>query len=298
MSLNSITNEKPVLCIGIAGASSSGKTQLRSYLCKQFSDHISETMDMDGYHCHTREERNKLLEYPEDIKANNFEDLIRDIQLLKDGQMIKMPTYDHAKGSFGESEIISPEKVIFIEGLHAGRINEIAKQTLLDFSIFTYPDENLRKSWKVKRDVTERGYTYFEAIKQITEREIHLNTHIFPQMYSAEIIYTTNLGGNGKLENNTLFSPEFLDKLESTLPIEIINCFSRVETIFYKREFHKIKIDRNKDLTEYTKQAVREKILNPESLLVQDYSESFNWQSRNALALVILFCIKQGSTIR
>lgn len=186
----------PVLIIGISGASACGKSSLLNSLSKYLNEENVAHLDLDGYHLHTREERKILKEFPDEIKANNFEKIIHDIKALMSGKKINMPSYDHKKGIFSSTVKVNPKKIVFVEGLHAVKLNEISHKKMIELSIFLYPASNLIEVWKVKRDIRERGYSYHEAIEQIANRKPFVIKYIFPQIKIADIVIPIDRKGN------------------------------------------------------------------------------------------------------
>jgi uridine kinase len=49
-------------------------------------------------------------------------------------------------------------------------------------------DNNLRIPWKIKRDITKRGYTLDKIIAQLKDREDDFKKYIHPQKATADII--------------------------------------------------------------------------------------------------------------
>lgn len=288
--------DPPLLVIGIAGASSSGKTTLIKSITSQFVDNFISNVDMDGYHFHTRKERDELNEFPEDIKANNFKQLISDIETLKKGKQILTPTYDHKRGIFGESHILTPKNLIFVEGLHAGKVNEVSGNRLIDFTIFVYPDENLRKVWKVKRDVYERSYSYSGVIKQISSRDYFVDKYIFPQIDTAEILLHTRVDDMGVIINSILISPNFYTQLKSCCVFDLSTSIEINKMYIRENEFYEINIACNNEIDSLINNAVDSQILKPDCPLFSTFNNST--YSKSIYILLILILIKIDTTTR
>jgi uridine kinase len=175
------------MVIGIAGASCTGKSTLARHLARIFSLSDANILDMDGYHIHTRRQRLSLLEYPDDPAANDFDQLFKHLVLLKKGQYVNVPRYDHRTGEFRSPHNLGAHYVLIIEGLHAAMINELSQASLVDISIFIDPQKDLRDAWKVKRDVTIRRYPFRQAVDQIGKREPIVREVILPQRDKADI---------------------------------------------------------------------------------------------------------------
>lgn len=216
----------PILTIGVAGKSSSGKTFVLSQVKRFFKDFPVSKLDLDGYHFHDREQRALRREYPEELAANDFGKIISHIQRLKIGESVVSPTYDHESGKFGSCVEVNPGKILFIEGLHSGLVNEMAGKTLIDLSLFINPSEALRTFWKKKRDVNERGYSRKESLSQIKERKEFEKEFIEPQMCQSNLIYKVRRSGGGGLSEKIY--------CETKLICDIGNSLSKLGVRFVK----------------------------------------------------------------
>ncbi|HOE69475.1 MAG TPA: hypothetical protein PLE10_02970 [Brevefilum sp.] len=219
------------MLISIAGASSSGKSTLLNGFISIFGQDNVAYIDMDGYHFHTRQKRIEINQYPDEFEANDFTRLISHLEVLESGKSIIMPTYDHTQGTFGDSILIVPKKFIFIEGLHANYLNSFSGKDLIKFSIFVNPEEDLRRSWKVKRDVSKRGYSYSDAIQQIYKREEYEKKYIFPQVSISDSVM--NIERVVKI-SSTKTSLLITDKMQKTIK-NIIKDFSKISVEFIER---------------------------------------------------------------
>ena len=240
--------------IGIGGASSSGKSTLLKHIASNVRRKCVTYIDLDGYHRYTREERRALNIYPEEIRANNIERALRDILALKQGQIIKVPTYDHRKGVFGPFRQVIPTPLIFVEGLHGVRLNEWAPEfignqvnSLLNMTIFVFPEEDIRKAWKVHRDVLKRNYTYERAVYEIQARQPFVQKEIFPQLYMADIVLRIEKKGNGKLTRYVLMSKEFYENCEMRTRKLINSFFELIPLDIWHRKFFQIEVAQEVD---------------------------------------------------
>jgi hypothetical protein len=65
----------------------------------------------------------------------------------------------------------------------------VTKQSnIYDLKIYIESDHKLKTSWKIKRDVKERGKKYDDVIKQIKSRKTDYEKYIKPQRDQADII--------------------------------------------------------------------------------------------------------------
>ena len=221
------------ITIAVAGASASGKTRFINAVLNCLNENFVSHLDMDGYHLHNREEREKLGEYPDELKANDFAKLSKDIVQLLEEKNILMPVYDHQQGKFAEPRLIKPKPVLFVEGLHAGLINQVSNISLLDYSIFLKPDEYIRRAWTVKLDVEDRQYTYQSAIQQIKDRSPFVKKHVLPQSDISDFLLFTTRKKKGGFDHCIIASDKFIKHEREKRPLEFETDFF---FDFYKQE--------------------------------------------------------------
>jgi hypothetical protein len=75
---------------------------------------------------------------------------------------------------------------------------------LLTYKIFMDTDQDLKKHWKVNRDVKERGYSLDQVLEKIKKREGDYLRYIYPQRNNADLIVQFNESGL-KLQFNDKF---------------------------------------------------------------------------------------------
>ncbi len=166
----------------ICGDSGSGKSTLSSLL-KNFYNN-SFTLECDRYHKWERNNKNWDHTTHLNPNANYITKMGEDIFNLKIGNDVYQVDYDHHSGKFTEKQLINPSDNLIVCGLHSlyGDTN------LYDLKIFMDTDDNLKKKWKVRRDVIERGYSIEKVLDSIEKRQQDFNEFIKPQKESADII--------------------------------------------------------------------------------------------------------------
>lgn len=174
--------------VGVGGASSSGKSRILRSLTFLLGRKNTTHVDLDGYHKHDREERTHFCEYPDQPEANDFEKLSSDLTALRSGLSVEMPMYNHKIGRFDTPKKVSPSPIVFVEGLHASAINSICGMELIDLSVFLYPEEDLRHSWKIRRDVVDRSYRYMDAVEQVERRKPFVEQFVLTQRDTADVV--------------------------------------------------------------------------------------------------------------
>ncbi len=173
-----------IFIVGIAGDSGSGKTTFANAIKNLLGDIVS-TITLDDYHIYDRKTRWKLGVTPLNPVCTNLKLAETHLMLLKKGETIKKPTYDHSTGELGEWEIFEPTPVIIVEGLHTlyDGIRDI-----LDFKIFVDPARYVKRRWKIKRDVEERGYDRSKVVEEIIKREPDYKRYIDFQKIYADVV--------------------------------------------------------------------------------------------------------------
>jgi phosphoribulokinase len=118
--------------------------------------------------------------------ANHLDLMGQHMRLLRQGETIFKPVYDHSNGTFGPPEFVEPKPLVLINGLHALFTPELRRQW--DVSVFLDPHPTLRVEWKIKRDTSKRGYTRAEVIEQLEQRRHDSEAYVMPQRELADIV--------------------------------------------------------------------------------------------------------------
>jgi phosphoribulokinase len=79
-----------------------------------------------------------------------------------------------------------PAPVIIVEGLHPLYTERL--RSLIDFKIFVDPSRSVKRLWKVRRDVGERGYDPAQVMAEILQREPDYKLYVDIQKIYAEIV--------------------------------------------------------------------------------------------------------------
>lgn len=175
-----------VFLVGIAGDSASGKSTFAKGIINLFGKNRVSSISLDDYHLYDREERKKLKITPLNPKANNFDLMVKHAQLLKEGKSIKKPVYNHSNGKFKEPILFKPKDIVILEGLLPFYDKRLYR--LFNITIFIDPDYEVRKEWKIKRDVEERGHSLNALISEMEKRKPDYERYVAPQRKKAEIL--------------------------------------------------------------------------------------------------------------
>lgn len=171
----------------ICGDSGSGKSTLGELLKKTFTDSFK--LECDRYHKWERHNENWSTLTHLDPNANFITKMKEDVFNLKIGNEIYQVDYDHHSGKFTDKQLINPTNNLIVCGLHSLYGDQtISGNTLYDLTIYMDTDENLKKKWKINRDVAERGYSIDKVLENIKKRELDFNKYIDPQKENADLV--------------------------------------------------------------------------------------------------------------
>ena len=176
------------LVLGIAGDSGAGKTTFSKGLATVFGERSLVEVSGDDYHNWERSSPmwNTLTHL--DPKANRLFELVRDVQRLIGGEVVKGRQYDHVSGRFLPQEIRETKNVILVEGLHTLYPQQLLKE--LDVSFFIEMEESLRLFFRIKRDTEERGHSKEAILSELEKRKADSEKYIKPQLERADVVFT------------------------------------------------------------------------------------------------------------
>jgi len=171
--------------IAIAGDSGSGKTTLMKYLEKIFHDYTLK-LEGDRYHKWERGDKNWNKFTHLNPKANYICKFKEDVFNLKIGENIYGVDYDHSTGKFTELQEVKSSNNVILCGLHTLIDNKT--NNLFNLRIFLDPDKKLKYYWKIKRDISKRGYSKEKVIENIKKRIKDNELFIKPQQKESDIV--------------------------------------------------------------------------------------------------------------
>jgi phosphoribulokinase len=183
---DAIIARKGVYIIGVAGDSGSGKTSFTRSVRHLFGDEIVSTISLDDYHLLDREQRKARNITPLAPEANNLPGLEKDLSDLKVGKPIRKMVYNHSLGILEGPVTFHPSKIVILEGLHT--LFTRALRESVDFSLYVNPADEVRREWKLKRDMEKRGYSEREVMEEIKQRQDDYERYIAPQKEHADAV--------------------------------------------------------------------------------------------------------------
>ena len=190
---------KRTTIIGIAGGSGSGKTSVTNEIMKNLEGHSVALLAQDYYYkdqSHLSFEERLETNYDHPFAFDN-DLLIDNLNDLRNGKQIEVPTYDYTNHTISEETIaFKPKDVIIVEGIFA--LENKTLRDLMDVKIYVDTDADLRILRRLLRDTEERGRTMDSVISQYLNvvRPMH-NQFIEPTKRYADIIIPE--GGSNKV---------------------------------------------------------------------------------------------------
>ena len=194
-----------VFVFGIAGDSGSGKTTISRGIRRILGEDMVATFSMDDYHSLDRRQRKERNITPLHPDANQFDLLAEHLEALRRNERIDKPVYDHRTGEISGTVPFGPAPVIIVEGLHPLFAERLRSQ--IHFKIFVDPSRSVKRLWKIRRDVGERGYETGQVMAEILQREPDYKLYVDIQKIYAQIVI--------KIQDSC-FHPSLLDS-QSTL---------------------------------------------------------------------------------
>ena len=178
---------RPII-LGIVGDSAAGKTTLTRGIAQVLGPENVTVICTDDYHRYDRKQRAEIGITALHPDCNHLDIMQQHLTLLRTGQPILKPIYNHSTGTFDPPEYIKPNKFVIVEGL-LGYSTRGARDCY-DVKVYLAPPEELRAKWKVKRDTMKRGYTEAQVLKEMEKREPDSEAFIRPQRKWADVVVT------------------------------------------------------------------------------------------------------------
>jgi len=175
---------RPVM-LAIAGDSAAGKTTLTRGIAEALGPDRATALCVDDYHRYDRAERRSVPFTVLNPACNYIEVMEQHLQLLALGQPILKPVYDHSTGQLTRPVLVEPREFVIVEGLLP--LSTKLARACFDIAVYLDPPEQIRRSWKLKRDCAERGYTRDQVLAELDRREPDSEAYIRPQRQWADI---------------------------------------------------------------------------------------------------------------
>lgn len=178
-------HDHPVV-IGIVGDSAAGKTTLAAGLAQVLGPQRSVNICIDDYHKYSRSQRAEIGITPHDPDCNYMDILEQHVYLLRDGQPILKPTYNHNGGVLGPPEYIEPRDFIILEGLLGYATPKL--RDAYDVKFYLEPEEDLRLRWKLHRDTVFGAYDAEQVKAALAQLRQDSEESVIPQRTYADMV--------------------------------------------------------------------------------------------------------------
>jgi phosphoribulokinase len=206
-------SHRPII-LGIVGDSAAGKTTLTRGIAQILGEDNVTVICTDDYHRYDRKQRAELGISALHPDCNYLDIIQQHLSLLRTGQPILKPIYNHSTGAFDPPEYIKPNKYVIVEGL-LGYSTRGMRDTY-DVKVYLAPPEELRSTWKIKRDTRKRGYTEEQVMEQLRKRESDSESFIRPQRQWADAVVTFYPSNGGAEHDDLLLNVRLV--LRPTIP--------------------------------------------------------------------------------
>src|SRR5215831_5230705 len=180
----SLEPRRPVM-LAIAGDSAAGKTTLTRGIAAALGPGRATTICVDDYHRYDRAERRGVPFTVLNPDSNYIEIMEQHLQLLALGRPILKPVYDHGSGQLIRPVMIEPRDFVLVEGLLP--LHSKLARVCFDITVYLDPPEEIRRTWKLRRDCAERGYAQDQVLAELERREPDSAAYIRPQRQWADI---------------------------------------------------------------------------------------------------------------
>lgn len=178
-------SRKPFV-VGVAGDSGAGKDTFADAITGLFGGHSVVKLSGDDYHLWDRHKPMWQVMTHLNPMANDLEGFCNDLVLLTDGKGILSRHYDHKTGKMSKPLRIDSNDFIIASGLHALYLPVLRE--CYNLKIYLDIDEDLRRHFKIKRDVHQRGHTVERVLDSFEKREPDSERFIRPQSKHADLI--------------------------------------------------------------------------------------------------------------
>ena len=176
----------------ITGPSASGKSTLAknlgNYIAGKGRSQVVFALDnyyRDLSHLSEGQRAQYNFDRPE---AWEYERILRDVRMLKNGQPVEMPIYDfHTHMRSSKKQWLHPSDYMIFEGLFALCYEEL--RALANLKVYVDLEDSIALQRRIQRDTAERGRTRDSVIEQFRSTVQPANeAYIHPSKSTADVI--------------------------------------------------------------------------------------------------------------
>jgi uridine kinase len=208
--------------LAICGDSGAGKHTIGRDLALLLGSQISL---IDGDDDHKWERGHRMWQRFSHLnpRGNRLDVQVEGLAALRGGGEIRRRRYDHEKGQFTAPVRVRPNDFIGLVGLHP--LYLASQRALFHLKVFVDPHEELRREWKIARDMAGRGYTRERVLEQMAERAEDSSQFVRPQMVHADLV-VRHLPREMPEVSSVAVEFELANQLESHLLIDALESVS------------------------------------------------------------------------
>ncbi|TFJ84739.1 hypothetical protein NSK_003771 [Nannochloropsis salina CCMP1776] len=141
---------------------------------------------LDDYHANDRSGRKVTGRTALEAAEQNFDLMYEQLKALKEGKTVAKPIYNHVNGTLDRPEEVVPTPIVIVEGLHPWYDARV--KDLLDYTIYLDISDEIKRAWKIQRDMAERGWTLEQVEAEIEKRKPDFNKFVGPQKEVADSV--------------------------------------------------------------------------------------------------------------
>lgn len=190
-----LISRKP-FAIGIAGDSGVGKDTFASSVIGIIGREATSHLSGDDYHLWDRNMPMWKAVTHLNPAANDLTKFERDAVSLLSGNAIDIRHYNHESGIYQRASTLKSNDFVLISGLHTLQLPSLSR--MLDVSVFLEMEEHLRRAFKMRRDVYERGHSEEKVTQAIEKRIPDAEKYIIPQRDLADLVFTVERENAGR----------------------------------------------------------------------------------------------------
>lgn len=181
-----LVTRRPI-AIGVAGDSGVGKDTLVDGVAALFSPRTVASISGDDYHNWDRNKPMWRALTHLNPRANDLALFARHVTQLVDRRWVRARHYDHKTGRMTKPLLLHPGEIVIASGLHA--LTSTALNPLYDLRVYLDMDEALRRHFKIRRDVDERGQPLERVVASIERRQADATAYVHPQRNAADVVF-------------------------------------------------------------------------------------------------------------
>jgi uridine kinase len=168
---------------------------------KLFGTHSVAHISGDDYHMWERDEPLWQTTTHLNPRANDLAAMVNSVVDLSESRSVSVKRYDHSVGRFAGAASLRHNDFVIVSGLLVYYIPQMRERC--DLRIFLDMDEDLRRYFKIKRDVDSRGHSIESVIAAIESRTEDADRFIKPQSKHADIVFHIEPVRPGQLKGDT-----------------------------------------------------------------------------------------------